>query len=310
MKFKNAVFFKTWAMIFAVFMMGVGSSVSAGDQLEPFILAYKANGDIQTVADIARSKVEEAGFQVVGSYSPYPGAIIIAITDDDLKKAAASSDFGGYEAGQRVAMTQVGSEVQVSYTNPVYFANAYRISDMSGAIAALNSLESALGKSASFGTGDERLDAADLRKYHYMFGMEYFDDPSELAEYDSYSEAIAAVEKGLAERRGDASKVYRIDIPGKDETVFGVALGGSDCSGDEYIMSRIDKSPLRSTAHLPYEILVSDGDVYALYARFRIAISWPNLPMLQSDTGATFFSIMCAPGAIEDVLIKVAGGDN
>jgi len=85
--------------------------------------------------------------------------------------------------------------------------------------------------------------------------MEYFDDPSELASYDSQADAIAAVEEGLAQGRGGATKVYRIDIPGKDETVFGVALNDSGCSGDEYIMSRVDKSPVRSTAHLPYEIL-------------------------------------------------------
>ena len=81
------------------------------------------------------------------------------------------------------------------------------------------------------------------------------------------------------------------------------------CSGDEYIMSRVDKDGVRSTAHLPYEILVSDGDVYALYARFRIAISMPNLPMVASETGATFFNIMCAPNAIEEALIQASGGE-
>ena len=310
MKFTNSFLSKTWAVAFAVFLAGISASVSAEGWLNPFVLGYKTSGDIQAVADEARSKVEAAGFQVVGSYSPYAGAVVIAITDDGLRKAAASSDFGGYVAGQRVSVTQVGDEIQVSYTNPVYFANAYRIDDMSGAVEALKSLETALGKSAVFGTGGKQLDADDLREYHYMFGMEYFDDPSELAEYDSYDEAVAAVEKGLAEGRGGVSKVYRIDIPGKDETVFGVALSGDDCSGDQYIMSRVDKSPLRSTAHLPYEILVSDSEVYALYARFRIAISWPNLPMLQSDTGATFFNIMCSPNAIEDALIEAAGGED
>ena len=70
-----------------------------------------------------------------------------------------------------------------------------------------------------------------------------------------------------------------------------------------------NEDDIRSTGHLPYEILVSDGDVYALYARFRIAISWPNLPMIQSETGATFFNIMCAPNAIEEALINAAGGE-
>jgi len=297
-----------------LFLSGMLLTLSLGNAfaeeiLKPFILAYTTNGDVQAVADEVKGKVDAAGFEVVGTYSPYDGAIIVAITNDDLKKSAASSDFGGYQAGQRVSITKVGDEIQVSYSNPEYYANTYRLGDLSGATAALKSLETALGNKEVFGTGDKKLSAADLRKYHYMFGMEYFDDPSELASYDSQADAIAAVEEGLAEGRGGATKVYRIDIPGKDETVFGVALNDSGCSGDEYIMSRVDKAPIRSTAHLPYEILVSDGDVYALYARFRIAISWPNLPMIQSDTGATFFNIMCAPNAIEEALINAAGGD-
>ena len=145
--------------------------------------------------------------------------------------------------------------------------------------------------------------------YIGMFGMEYFDDPSELAEYDSQEDAIAAVEEGLAQGRGGATKVYRIDIPGKDETVFGVALNDSGCSGDEYIMSRIDKDTPRSTAHLPYEILVYGDEAEALYGRFRIALSWPHLPMMASETGATFMSIMCSPDGIKDALTEVAGGE-
>ena len=140
--------------------------------------------------------------------------------------------------------------------------------------------------------------------------MEYFDDPSELAEYDSQAEALKAVNDSLAKGLGGTAKVYQIDIPGKDESIIGVALKGTDpedCSGDEYIMSRIDKASPRSTAHLPYEIVVSDGTAYALFARFRIAINWPHLPMMASETGATFMSIMCAPGAIEEALIQGSG---
>ncbi|MGD2075083.1 MAG: hypothetical protein PVI91_12970 [Gammaproteobacteria bacterium] len=294
----------------AVLLVLATGQALADEALKPFVLAYRTSGELQTVADEVKGKVEAAGFEVVGSYSPYDGAIIMAITNDALKQSAASSEFGGYGAGQRVSVTKVGDEIQVAYTNPVYFANAYRLDDTSGADAALKSLESALGKEQVYGTGDKELSDDDLREYHYMFGMEYFDDPSELAEYDSYEEAVAAVEEGLAEGRGGVEKVYRIDIPGKDETVFGVALTDTGCSGDAYIMSRIDKEDIRSTPHLPYEMLVSDGDVYALYARFRIAISMPHLPMIQSDTGATFFNIMCAPNAIEEALIEAAGGES
>ncbi|HEB99733.1 MAG TPA: hypothetical protein ENJ05_09510 [Thiotrichales bacterium] len=295
-------------MLMAGLMFFTATAVMAAGALKPFVLGYTTKGDINAVAEEVKGKITDAGFEIVGSYSPYDGALIIAITNDELKKAAASSEFGGYAAGQRVTLTKVGDEIQVSWTNPLYYGNAYRLSDTSDLEAVTAKLEKALGKKTTFGTGEKELTAKDLRKYHYMFGMEYFDDPSELAEYDSYEEAIAAVEKGLAEAAGGVSKVYRIDIPGKEETVFGVALT-EGCSGDEYIMSRIDKDKLRSTGHLPYEILVSGGDVYALYARFRIAISWPHLPMIQSDTGATFFNIMCAPNAIEEALVQAAGGE-
>ena len=291
----------------AIFFTAAGTGVAA-EALKPFTLAYTTTGDMQQAAEAVKQKITGAGFEIVGSYTPYEGALVLAITNDALKKAAASTEFGGYVAGQRVTLTQVGDEIQVSYTNPLYYGNAYRVEDDSDLQAAAAALQTALGDKEEFGTGNKQLTEKDLRKYHYMFGMEYFNDPSELAEYDSHDEAVAAVEAGLAAHRGGASKVYRIDIPGKQETVFGVALT-EGCSGDEYIMSRVDRDQLRSTGHLPYEILVSDGDVYALYARFRIAISWPHLPMIASQTGATFFNIMCAPNAIEDALIQAAGGE-
>ena len=53
---------------------------------------------------------------------------------------------------------------------------------------------------------------------------------------------------------------------------------------------------------MPYEILVSGKKVFALFARFRIAINFPDLSMMGDHS---FFSIMCAPGEIEDALEKV-----
>ena len=192
-------------------------------------------------------------------------------------------------------------------------AAAYR---MAGDLADVRAqLEGALGAESDFGS-EKNLTAEDLRKYHYTVMMEYFDDPSELAEYDNHAEAVKAVEAGLAAGAGGTAKVYRIDVPGKspegkEMSVFGVAMKGvnaDDCSGEEFIMSRIDKDTPRSTAHLPYEMLVYGSDVEALYGRFRIAISLPHLPMMASETCATFMSIMCAPEGIKEALTKAAGG--
>ena len=294
--------------LFAVLMFAVSAGYAlAADILMPFVLAGTSSDDVKTVSAATKSKLTAAGFEIAGEYSPYDGAHVIVVTNDALKATAAKSEFGAYGAAQRVSVTRNGDVTEVVYTNPVYMAAAYRMaSDMSDIRA---QLEGALGAEKDFGS-EKKLTADDLRKYHYTVMMEYFDDPSELAEYDSQEEAVKAVEDSLAAGLGATAKVYRIDIPGKDETVFGVALKGKDaddCSGDEFVMSRIDKSTPRSTAHLPYEIVVSDGTAYALFARFRIAINWPHLPMVASESGATFMSIMCSPGAIEEALIEASG---
>ena len=289
-----------------VFMVTAGSAL-AEDILMPFVLAYTSSGDVASVSSEVKSKLTKAGFEVVGEYSPYAGADIIVVTNDALKNHAAKSEFGAYGAMVRVSVTKNGDNTEVAYTNPVYMAAAYRMASDLADIRA--QVEGALGAEKDFGS-EKNLTADDLRKYHYTVMMEYFDDPSTLAEYDSQAEAVKAVEDALAAGKGATSKVYRIDIPGKDETVFGVALKGKDaedCSGDEFVMSRIDKSTPRHTAHLPYEIVVSDGTAYALFARFRIAINWPHLPMVASETGATFMNIMCSPGAIEEALIQASG---
>jgi hypothetical protein len=296
---------KSLVSVFA-FVLSAGSAL-ADDILMPFVFAGNQSGDVATVAADVKSKLKGAGFEIVGDYSPYDGAEIIVVTSEAQKAHAAKSDFGGYGAIDRIAITQNGDNVEVSYTNPVYMAAAYRMATDMADIRA--QLEGALGAEMDYGS-EKNLTAKDLGEYHYTVMMEYFDDPSVLAEYDSQEEAVKAVEDSLAAGLGATAKVYRVDIPGKDETVFGVALKGADaddCSGDEFIMSRIDKATPRSTAHLPYEIVVTDGTARALFARFRIAINWPHLPMMASETGATFMNIMCSPGAIEEALIKASG---
>ena len=64
-------------------------------------------------------------------------------------------------------------------------------------------------------------------------------------------------------------------------------------------MNEIDFHDVKSTAHLPYEILVSGNKVYALYARFRIAINFPDLSMMGKNS---FMNIMSAPETIRKVL--------
>ena len=285
-------------------VLAVALSAHAEDKLKPFILAYKTSGDMAAAVETVKQKLTAGGFEVVGSYSPYPTATVIAFTNEVLKQNAAKSEFGGYGAAQRASVTNVNGELEVAYTNPTYMANAYRMAgDLKDVTAQLASV---LGNKEQFGPA-EGLTPAQLRKYHYMFGMEYFDDPSTLAMYPSHEKALKAVSERLAKGVAGVTQVYRIDIPGKDETVFGVALkapnDGKKAMDDKFIMSEIDFKPLRSTAHLPYEMLVSGRKVYALYARFRIAINFPDLSMMGDNS---FMNIMQSPDAIKNALTEVA----
>ncbi len=290
---------KNW-LVAAMVLLST-NAVADDELLKPFVLASRSAGTVAEKVVVTEAALTANGFFVVGTYSPYPDATILIVTSNDMKSNAAASEHGGFGAVQRVAITKVKDEVQVSYTNPVYMANVYRMQGDLKDVAA--KLATALGRMEEFGAKGMKVKKA--RKYHYMIGMEYFDEPSELATYGSYEEALKAVDLGLAENKYGVSKVYRVDIPGKEESVFGVAMAGTSEANkfmdDKYIMSEIDFRDIKSTAHLPYEILVSGNKIYALYARFRIAISFPDLSMMGKNS---FMNIMSAPEAIRKALQK------
>ncbi|MDH5182686.1 MAG: hypothetical protein OEX12_02230 [Gammaproteobacteria bacterium] len=273
--------------------------VLADGEMKPFVLASKHTGDKSKLVDELKTKLGGAGFEVVGEYSPYPSVSILIITNETLKTAAAASEHGAYGAVQRVSVTEHNGELQVAYTNPVYMAQVYQLSASFADVS--SALKTALGDMGQYGP-EAGLKADDLRGYHYMFGMPYLDDADELAEFDNHAAAVAAVEKGLAAGNSGTSKVYRIEL-GNNKTLFGVGMT-KGMSSDKYIMNEIDFKETRSTAHLPYEILVDGENAYALRAEFRIAINFPDLKMMGSNS---FMNIMSSPDAIKSALAHAAG---
>jgi hypothetical protein len=272
--------------------------------LKPFVLGSKSAGDQAQKVEATKAALIKAGFTVAGSYSPYANTTVIGVTSDELRSTAAKSDHGGYGAAMRVAVVKLKDEVQVSYTNPIYWANVYRMGgDLKDTAA---KLQEALGKVEEYGA--KGLTAEQLRKYHYAFGMEYFNEDNEFVKYGSHDEAVKAVEAGLAAGKQGVTKVYRVDVAGKKEVLFGVAMkgvGDSKMMDDGYLMSEIDFKDVKSAAHLPYDILVSDNKVFAQYARFRIAVSFPDLSMMGANS---FMNIMKSPEAIREALSLTVGG--
>ena len=299
---------KTLYSYFLMLALALGASVAqAADKYLPFTLASESAGGIADQLDATKAALQANGFEIAGEYSPFKGAHIVVVTNDELKTAA-KGDRGGYIAAQRVSLTEMSGKVQVSYTNPFYMAKAYHIaSDLKATSAAL---KKALGYKKDFGP-EEGLTVKKLGKYHYTFGMEYFDEPLELASAGSRDELVNTIEKNLAAKKGGAMKVYRIDIPGTTQTLIGVGMKapneGKKYMDEGFIMSEIDFKPTRSTAHLPYEILVNGNEAEALHARFRIAINFPDLSMMGANS---FMNIMSTPDAIKDLLTAVSGGES
>ena len=277
------------------------TSVLADTTYQPFVLASVNDTGLQEQTEKTVDALIYSGFTVAGQYSPLENANVIVVTSPELLEIAASSDRGGYGAGERVSVTERDGKTEVAFINPLYLQYAYRLeSDMQGVY---DQLSEVLGNIESFGA-EKKMTAKKLGKYHYMVTMQRFDDPSELGSFDSYDAAVAAVESGLAAEGDALTMVYKIDIPGKDQTVFGVGMKADDEPDiDEASqLSIVDFEGYSKVAYFPYEILVNGTEVEALHMRFRMAVHFPDLSMAGKHG---FTKLMSAPGATENAFEAV-----
>ena len=153
--------------------------------------------------------------------------------------------------------------------------------------------ESGTHSGTAFGS-EKGLEAEKLRSYKYMMGMPKFHETKELGEFETYKEAIDKIESSLLKGVPDVTRIYSVEIPGKELKLYGFALGGD--KGESHFLPIIDISSPKHTAFLPYELLVMGNEVHMLHGRFRIALSFPDLTM------GTFTKIMSSPGDIQDQL--------
>lgn len=284
---------------FAIFCF---SSISfAKVTIQPFVLASVQEADYQQVVSDTKQKLTDAGFTLLGDYVPFGNNTVIIATNEEALKVAGMSKRGAYGAPQRISVSQFENEVEVSYANPLYFEKAYWLK---GSLVSVDkSLRTALGFVKTFGS-KKGLTEKQLKKYHYMFSMPYFDDPYEYDEYKSYEEAISEVEKQL-NIEGDAlTMVYKLEIPGTKMTIFGVQMQdkNNEDLDEEYQMNVVDFARPGKKAYLSYELLVNDNEVEALHMKYRMALYFPDLPM----TGKHGFTkLMSSPGEIDDAFEEI-----
>lgn len=299
--------FKLLAVV-GLFLTAVSSVYAADAKLhKPFVMAKAPVGDFTAVVASTKKALTKGGFKVVGDYSPYTGAHVFSVTNDTILNIVKKEDAGAFGAIQRISVSDVKGKAQVAFTNPEYMAYAYRFKNNFKSVR--SALITALGYEKDFGAIG--LTEKKLRDYNYAWGMEDFEDLEAIAEHGSYKAAIAAVEKGFKANKLGAYKVYRVDIPGKDMTVYGLGLKSpkmrNKFQDDGFVMGVIDFTQEKHTAHLPMEFVVNGGSVEAFNGRFRIAINFPDLSMAGENS---FMNIMGAPGGIIKAMKAVSGGES
>ena len=297
---------KTVLFLIALLVLGM-FSLSQAEVLKPFILGKNTPGTMADVVEYTKTQLTEQGFTIVGSYMPYPNATVICASHPELTAAASKAENGGFGAAQRVAITEVNGVLQTSYVNPAYLGTAYGLGRLEIVSA---KLVAALGHEQEFGAEGVKEEKLGPGKYHYKMLMPYFGDIDVLNTYPDYETGVKTVEENLAAGKGGTVKVYRIDLPDKDVSVFGVGIvqGDGTDSGDKdtdkEIMDIIDFQEIRSTAYLPYELMVQGKQAIALRGRYRIAVHFPDTSMTGSHG---FTAIMSAPGGIKKALEAIAG---
>lgn len=275
-------------------------SAQASLAVAPYIQGAKLrSADLASQMTEVEKKLQAEGFDVIGRHTPkgLPQQGAVVVTDSALLEALRT--IGGsavVAAGIRVGVHTDGT---VSYMNPDYWYRAYLRGHFDAAQAAVQVVQArlsrALGPGVGFG-GD--VPVGDLANYRYMIGMERFDSPrSELRSHASFQEAVDVVRGNLASGVGGTTRVYEVVMSDRETAVFGVAMN-DPANGEGWWVRKIG---VDHTAALPYEVFIVGNKVYALYARYRIALAWSALGMGQ------FMGIINAPSIIQDALGLVAG---
>ena len=269
--------------------------------LAPYVQGDKLPGaDLPTQLALVEKKLQAEGFTVIGRHTPkgLPRHASLVVTDRAMLEAIRT--IGGSAVIASGIRVGVQSDGTVSYMNPDYWYRAYLRAQFKTAQAAVKSVQTRLAKALGEGSGfGGDIPEADLNQYRYMFGMERFDSAnSELSTHASFEEALKAVQDNLSRGVGATSRVYEVVIPESKMAVFGVAMSDPG-DGEGWWVNKIGADHV---AGLPYEVFIVGNKVYALYARYRIALAWPALGMGQ------FMGIINAPDAIRNTLTRVAGG--
>jgi len=239
-------------------------------------------GDYVSVKD-AKSKLKDAGFEILASYKSVKNGTTLVFTNDALK-AEAAKPGRAYAAICRLFIDE--KEKMISFANPVYFGKAFMQDEYSHAL--FNGvLESIEDEFSGLKPSVDKLAFDTLSAYHFMMSMPYYKDQDKLGKANATNEE--AIAKAMKYKKGKAV-IFKLKLS-STSTLLGYDLGRRT----KKFVKKIGRA---NAAILPWCVSIENGQAKALNAKYYIAISYPLLDM------AGFMGIATVPGAIRKDLEK------
>jgi len=207
---------------------------------------------------VVKANLEGYGFSVLSTYSPYPGKTVITITNDELKQT------GTFMAAINVLVSSKEVRAQnPEYLGAAYLGKSYKPGQFKSSVNMLNGALGGLKESK------EALKLSDLKHYHFMFGMPYFEDMITVSNTPKQPK----------------SALYKLKLP-NGNTLVGHKLK------DNSFLKKINQTD--NAALLPYQSMITSSKVVMLHPKFYLALELPLLKM------GNFMKISGAPSQIED----------
>jgi hypothetical protein len=290
----------SFKLYFSIVIALLFSLIVKAQNQSPYYNCGQIEGDISSVKKTLTESLKSKGYMITGGYyvAANKNMYVLTFTSKDIQRVCLKvKERGIISSNLRVGLEYKKGKTELSLLNPKYMFLAYLRDAYQPHKAVLdkvnNDVKSILrnlgGQLKPFGGS---IAEDELKNYHYMAMMPYFDDPVELKTFSSFDEAVATIDKNLAAKKGSVKKVYKQSYKSLGVAVYGVALHDTN-KGEAHFLNIIGE---KHFVAMPYEIVVVGKEVTILHGRFRFALYWPELTM------GTFTKIMSTPGDVEDML--------
>ena len=140
-----------------VIMLVISLQWVSAQNLDPYILGFETTETILDIKEKVATNLQQNGIKVIGQYQPATdeNRLVLVFTSTELESAVKQiGGLSGFAAALRVGITREGEKTIVSYTNPVYWGNAYFRDDFDKVASNYSTLtthlESAMKVSGSF----------------------------------------------------------------------------------------------------------------------------------------------------------------